>query len=186
MEAKRDFYLQRFETAISVGMNHVDQKLWWRAWCERMWKNMQLISLFIFEKASVGCVIVLWTIHDVSLINHGKADPCTHSATQPLYPAPFCRFGGVDLCFCVNVAIYEPFVVCEFVAMVIPGDNVHQEYVLGFWVESCDLHLVTGEHPPTGNIVRENYQHSLSKTFKHPKDKTSPCQAHLSQRLDQT
>lgn len=91
---------------------------------------------------------------------------------------------GVDLCFCVNVAIYEPFVVCEFVAMVIPGDNVHQEYVLGFWVESCDLHLVTGEHPPSGNIVRENYQHSLSKTFKHPKDKTSPCQAHLSQMLD--
>lgn len=51
--------------------------------------------------------------------------------------------------------MYEPFVVCEFVAMVIPGDNVHEEYVLGFWVEACDLHLVTREHPPTGNTFKE-------------------------------
>lgn len=45
---------------------------------------------------------------------------------------------------------YEPFVVCKFVAVVIPGNNVHEEYVLGFWVESRDLHLVTGEHPSAG------------------------------------
>ena len=56
--------------------------------------------------------------------------------------------GGLNL---GNVATYEPFVVREFVAMLVRGDDVHQEDVLGFRVESCDLHLVAGEHPPTGN-----------------------------------
>lgn len=55
---------------------------------------------------------------------------------------------------CVHVVMYEPFVVCEFVSMVVRRHDVHQEDVLGFWVESCDLHLVAGEHPPAGRRRR--------------------------------
>lgn len=54
----------------------------------------------------------------------------------------------------VHVVMYEPFVVCEFVSMVVRRHDVHQEDVLGFWVESCDLHLVAGEHPPAGRRRR--------------------------------
>lgn len=61
----------------------------------------------------------------------------------------------------------EPFVVCELVAVVVPGDNVHQEDVLGFRVESRDLHLVTGEHPPREDIEEENI--------------TFSCQTHIHQ-----
>lgn len=46
--------------------------------------------------------------------------------------------------------MYKPFVVCKFVAMVVPGHDVHQKDILGFWIEPNDFDFVTGEHPPTG------------------------------------
>lgn len=61
-----------------------------------------------------------------------------------------------DTCF-NNVLIYEPFVVCEFVAVLISGNNVHEKYVFGFGVESRDLHLVTGEHPSTRTKAPPQY-----------------------------
>lgn len=126
---------------------------------------MQLVGLFIWT-CWPSCHRLIHHSHRKSLNNNSKADACTHSAPRSLYPTPSYWLGWMS--FVLNVVTYEPFVVCEFVAMVIPGDNVHEEYVLGFWVESCDLHLITGEHPPTGNIARKN-QHSLFKTFKHDK-----------------
>lgn len=43
-----------------------------------------------------------------------------------------------------------PFVVTELVTMVIRGDNVDEQDVLGLGVHACDLYLVAGEHPPEG------------------------------------
>lgn len=41
-----------------------------------------------------------------------------------------------------------PFIIREFVSVVIRGYDIHQQDVLRFWVESSDLHFVTGEHSP--------------------------------------
>jgi len=38
--------------------------------------------------------------------------------------------------------------------MLIPGHDVHQEYVLGLRVESCDFDFVAGEHSPGGKMFR--------------------------------
>lgn len=74
-------------------------------------------------------------------VNAGQMDPSKYSDPPPRH-----RHGDT-LGFCLNVLKYEPFVVCKFVAVVVSRNNVHEEYVLGFGVESRDLHLVTGEHP---------------------------------------
>lgn len=90
-------------------------------------------------------------MHQVrSYVNAAKIDPSKYSDPRPRH----CH--GRHLCFCVNVLIYEPFVVCKFVAVVISGNNVHEEYVLGFGVESRDLHLVTGEHPSARTKAPQN------------------------------
>lgn len=44
----------------------------------------------------------------------------------------------------------SPFVVTELVAMVVCGDDVDEQYVLGLGVHACDFYLVAGEHPPEG------------------------------------
>jgi len=41
-----------------------------------------------------------------------------------------------------------PFIIREFVSVVIRGHDVHQQYVLCFWIQPSDLHFVTGEHAP--------------------------------------
>lgn len=56
----------------------------------------------------------------------------------------------------IHFEIHQPFVVWKFVSVVVLGHKVHEEYVLGFWVESRDFHLVTGKHPPTRSTFRKN------------------------------
>ena len=46
---------------------------------------------------------------------------------------------------------FLPFVVTELVAVVIRGDDVDQQDVLGLGVHACDFYLVAGEHPPGGS-----------------------------------
>lgn len=73
-----------------------------------------------------------------------------------------------------TLLLYEPFVVCKFVAVVVPGHDVHQEYVLGFWVESCNLHFVTGEHPPTKSTFKKNINIPFqTQTYLDSKKKTA-------------
>lgn len=57
---------------------------------------------------------------------------------------------------------HEPFVIGEFIAVVIGRHNIHQENVFGFWVQPGDLHFEAWEHPPVdenGTIL----QHGLRK-----------------------
>lgn len=41
-----------------------------------------------------------------------------------------------------------PFIICKLVSMVVGGDDVHEEDVLCFGVQTRHLDFVTGEHPP--------------------------------------
>lgn len=47
-----------------------------------------------------------------------------------------------------NRSVVLPFVVTEFVAVVISWDNVDQQNVLGLGVHSSHFDLVAGKHPP--------------------------------------
>lgn len=49
--------------------------------------------------------------------------------------------------------------------MVIPGHDVHEEDVLGFGVESRDLYLVTGKHPPVGQSEEKSIDVNSKNTF---------------------
>lgn len=75
--------------------------------------------------------------------------------------------GNPRLDYAKRDAMYKPFVVCKFVAMVIPGHDVHQKDVLGFGVEPYDFDFVTGEHPPAGK--HSGGTHS-KLTFTHEKN----------------
>ena len=43
---------------------------------------------------------------------------------------------------------YPPFIIGEFVAMVIRRNDIHQENIFSFGVQSRDLHFEAGEHSP--------------------------------------
>lgn len=47
-----------------------------------------------------------------------------------------------------NWNVLLPFIVTEFVAVVISGDDVNQQDVLGLGVHSSHFNLVTRKHPP--------------------------------------
>lgn len=60
---------------------------------------------------------------------------------------------------------HEPFVIGEFIAVVIGWHNIHQENVFGFGVQPGDLHFEAGKHAPvdeTGTILQ---QESREKGF---------------------
>ena len=46
---------------------------------------------------------------------------------------------------------YSPFVIAEFVAVIICRNDVGKEDVFSFWVHPTDLHLIAWEHPPKAN-----------------------------------
>lgn len=41
---------------------------------------------------------------------------------------------------------YVPFVICEFVSVVVRGNHVHQQNVFSLGVEARDLNFEAGEH----------------------------------------
>lgn len=43
---------------------------------------------------------------------------------------------------------HEPFVIREFIAVVIGWHDIHQENVFGFGVQPGDLHFEAGKHAP--------------------------------------
>lgn len=47
-----------------------------------------------------------------------------------------------------NRSVVLPFIVTEFVPVVIGRDDVDQQNVLGLGVHSSHFDLVTGKHPP--------------------------------------
>lgn len=53
-----------------------------------------------------------------------------------------------------NVTFDIPFIVSELVSMVIRRNNVHQENIFSFGVQSCDFHFEAGEHPPVKDKTR--------------------------------
>lgn len=69
----------------------------------------------------------------------------------------------------LQIQKHAPFVVCKFVAVVIPGDNVHEQDVLGFRVKACDLHLVAGKHPPRGHTQEKKLKRFGGEKKNHKK-----------------
>lgn len=49
---------------------------------------------------------------------------------------------------------HEPFVIGEFIAVVVRRHNIHQQNVFGFWVQPGDLHFEAGEHPPVQKTAK--------------------------------
>lgn len=59
---------------------------------------------------------------------------------------------------------FLPFVVTEFVAVVICRDDVNQQDIFGLGVHACDFYLVAGEHPPGGSQgVRQRQRQSTGR-----------------------
>lgn len=58
---------------------------------------------------------------------------------------------------------HEPFVIGEFISMVVRWHDIHQQNVFSFRVQPGDLHFKTREHSPVdrnGKIIKHK------KTFK--------------------
>lgn len=102
--------------------------------------------MYVCWIAVAGCVF--------SFTHDSLRKTANHEQTKSIVEDPASHWRSEGSSACVNVVMYEPFVVREFVSMVVRWHDVHQEYVLGFGVESCDLHLVAGEHPPAGRRKR--------------------------------
>jgi len=56
---------------------------------------------------------------------------------------------------------HEPFVIGEFIAVVIGRHDIHQENVFGFGVQPGDLHFEAGKHPPVDENVAPLQQEPL-------------------------
>lgn len=61
---------------------------------------------------------------------------------------------------------HEPFVIREFIAVVIGWHNIHQENVFGFGVQPGDLHFEAGKHAPVdenGTILQQGSRKGFSQ-----------------------
>lgn len=63
------------------------------------------------------------------------------------------------LAYCAIVShIGQPFIIGEFVAMVVCRHDIHQEYIFSFGVQSSDLHFEAGKHSPA---MKQKYKLGL-------------------------
>lgn len=135
--------------------------VWWKS--DLCTRRLQLQGI-----SSTGlCYIRIWSCY--SLLGFGFV----------------CRGGKVQAIKVLQIQIHAPFVVCKFVAVVIPGDNVHEQNVLGFRVKACDLHLVAGKHPPRGHtqekkLKRFGGEKKITKKERDGVPRAPYCDVHLS------
>lgn len=63
---------------------------------------------------------------------------------------------------------HGPFVIGEFIAVVVRWHDIHQQNVFSFWVQPGDLYFEAWEHPPVdnnGKILQHGLRTKCVETF---------------------